>query len=172
VISDDGLILTNDHVCGTQKEGFTVIRPDGKQVGAVALWTTGDEYDLCLIKSEDHATSEYYGQPGIKLDWHPATFATAEPTYGDEVTAIGNPFELEFVVTRGIVSRPNQTVPYAKTKRLQFDAVVGPGNSGGGLWNDKYELIGIVHAGRAVRGVPVGLNFAIPISMVREVLAQ
>jgi S1-C subfamily serine protease len=174
VLSDTGLILTNAHVCGNQESGYTIVRSDGQQAAAIALWRSVDDYDLCLLRAEDHGVADDYGAPAIKLDWTPVIFATATPKYGDEITVIGNPTELEFVVTRGIISNPDQPVPPLSktTNRIQVDAVVGPGNSGGPLFNADYELIGVIHAGRSMRGVPVGWNFAIPLSMVREVLAR
>lgn len=166
VVSAKGLILTNAHVCGTSTE-FKVLRSDGEKVNATKLWISTDDYDLCLIKTHD---VEWL--PPVKLEWTPAIFATAEVQYGDEITVIGNPMGLNFVVTRGIISHPAQTVGYTMTTRIQVDAVVGPGNSGGPLFNADYELIGINHMGRTMRGVTAGWNFAIPLSMIREVLAQ
>lgn len=171
VISDEGHIITNQHVCGNL-DAYKIIRSDGLQVNAKVLWTTPKDYDLCLIKAEDRAIAKLHGTPGIELEWTPAIFATASPKYGDEVTVIGNPMELAFVMTRGIVSNPDQEVPYAESNRLQVDAVVGPGNSGGPVFNADYELIGIIHAGRAYKGALSGWNFAIPLSIVREVLAK
>jgi putative serine protease PepD len=174
VVSDKGLILTNAHVCGDDAE-FKITRSDGRQVRASKLWSSTQEYDLCMLKTHDLESTIFHGV-NVDLFWTPAIFATAEAQYGDEVNVMGHPLGLAFSMSRGIVSHPNQTVPISRAgdtvKRIQIDAVLAPGNSGGPLWNANYELIGISNSGRTMRGVTVGLNFAIPISMVREVLAQ
>ena len=92
---------------------------------------------------------------------------------GDWVIAIGNPFGLAHTVTAGIVSAKDRMIgagPYDDF--IQTDASINPGNSGGPLFNIKGEVIGINTVILSPSGANVGIGFAIPINMVKEVLSE
>jgi S1-C subfamily serine protease len=93
---------------------------------------------------------------------------------GDRVWAVGNPRGLDATVTGGFISSINRTFRlwWAENEDLpmiQYDAATNPGNSGGALYNSKGQLIGVPAAGY---GGSEGLNLAVPIEMIREVLAE
>jgi len=93
---------------------------------------------------------------------------------GDFVIAVGNPFGLGQTVTSGLVSALGRTglVKEGYEDFIQTDASINPGNSGGGLINLKGELVGINTAILAPAGGNVGIGFAVPINMARQVLDQ
>ena len=93
---------------------------------------------------------------------------------GDWVLAIGNPFGLKHTVTVGIVSALGRTGmhPHGYEDFIQTDASINPGNSGGALVNLNAELIGINSAILSKDGGNIGIGFAIPVNMVKAVMAQ
>jgi S1-C subfamily serine protease len=93
---------------------------------------------------------------------------------GDWVIAIGNPFGLKHTVTVGIVSALGRTGihPHGYEDFIQTDASINPGNSGGALVNLDAELIGINSAILSKDGGNIGIGFAIPVNMVKAVMAQ
>jgi serine protease Do len=94
---------------------------------------------------------------------------------GDWVMAIGNPFNLAHTVTVGVISAIGRPFPVAEGRSqdvLQTDAAINPGNSGGPLLNIRGEVIGINTAIVSNRASNLGIGFAIPINVVRELLPQ
>jgi serine protease Do len=92
---------------------------------------------------------------------------------GEWVVAIGNPFGLEETVTAGIVSAKGRVIgagPYDDF--IQTDAAINPGNSRGPLFNTQGEVVGITSAIFSQSGGSVGICFAIPFNLVRELLPQ
>lgn len=92
---------------------------------------------------------------------------------GEWVLAIGNPFGLEQTVTAGIVSAKGRVIgagPYDDF--IQTDAAINPGNSGGSLFNTRGEVVGINSAIFSQSGGSIGIGFAIPINLARELLPQ
>jgi serine protease Do len=172
IISKDGYILTNNHVV----EGATKI--------TVGLYSEdGDdntEYNAKLIGRDplsDSALIQLVDKPPYALA--EAKFGdSAQMQPGDWVMAIGNPFTLAHTVSVGVISanRPSG-LPVAEQRSqdvLQTDAAINPGNSGGPLLNVRGEVIGINTAilseGQATGNM--GIGFAIPINIVREILPQ
>lgn len=161
IISDDGYIVTNNHVI----EGADEIRVNlqgGNGAGdsfEAEVVGADKETDLALLKIE----------PGKKLPVLP--FGDSEElNVGQWVLAIGNPFGLDHTVTAGIISAKGRTIgagPYDNF--LQTDASINPGNSGGPLLNLDGEVIGI---NTAIIASGQGIGFAIPSSMAREVIDQ
>lgn len=160
IISEDGYILTNNHVI------------DGANYVKVRL-RDSTEYDATIIGSDasnDIALLKV-DATGLKA----ATFGDSSSlAVGDYVVAIGNPLgELGGTVTDGIISAlaRNVTIDNTQMTLLQTNAQVNPGNSGGGLFNANGELIGIVNAKQSATEVE-GIAFAIPINNVIDILSD
>ncbi|MCQ2558223.1 MAG: S1C family serine protease [Oscillospiraceae bacterium] len=158
VISGDGYILTNYHVIEeAYKRGceITVMQYDGSSYRAQIVGVEA-ENDVAVLKID--AT-------GLL----PATFGSSNGiAVGDQVFAVGNPLgELEFTMTFGHVSALNRSIitddKSEPITMFQFDAAVNSGNSGGPLYDEQGNVIGIVTAKFKSNGVE-GLGFAIPIS--------
>jgi serine protease Do len=154
IISTDGYILTNNHVVDMARD-IKVALSDGRVMDAKLIGKS-KEIDIALIKVE--ATD----LPSVAL----GDSDTLE--VGDWVVAIGNPFGLSHTVTAGIVSAKGRVIgvgPYDDL--IQTDAAINPGNSGGPLFNTKGEVVGI---NTVIIATGQNLGFAVPISMVKEVL--
>jgi serine protease Do len=171
VISKDGLILTNNHVV----EGATDI--------FVAFMTESandfEEFKARLIGRDqltDSALIQLEEKPGTPLV--EARFGdSSQMQPGDWVMAIGNPFNLAHTISVGVISatkRPFQTAEQRSQDVLQTDAAINPGNSGGPLLNVRGEVIGIntaILSNSRAEG-NIGIGFAIPINVVRDLLPQ
>jgi serine protease Do len=154
IISADGYILTNNHV--VDKATDIKVSLAGGRIFEAKLIGKSPEIDLALIKVE--AT----GLPTVELGDSDAL------EVGDWVVAIGNPFGLNQTVTAGIVSAKGRVVgigPYDDL--IQTDAAINPGNSGGPLFNIRGEVVGI---NTVIIASGQNLGFAIPITLVKEVL--
>jgi len=160
IIDKDGYILTNNHVV-EQTDEIRVTLADGKEVSADIVGRD-PKTDLALIRIE---TDE-------ELD--PLTFGNSDNLeVGDWVVAIGNPYGLGNTVTAGIVSYKSRNIgagPYDDF--IQTDAAINPGNSGGPLLNTAGEVIGINSAIFSQSGGSIGIGFAIPINMAKDLLPQ
>jgi serine protease Do len=160
IIHKDGLILTNNHV--VEKTDEIKVKLADKREFKAEIIGRDPKTDLALIR--------------IKADTplEPLPLGDSEKLdVGDWVVAIGNPFGLGHTVTAGIVS--------AKFRRLgtgsydnfiQTDASINPGNSGGPLLNTMGEVVGINSAIFTQTGGSVGIGFAIPINMAKDLLPQ
>lgn len=161
IISDDGYIITNNHVI------------DGATKITVRL-TSGEEYEAKLIGTDAQADIAV-----IKIDvTNKITYAVIGNSdgllVGEEVLAIGNPLgELGGSVTNGIISALDRelTIDGQTMRLLQTNAAINPGNSGGGLFNMKGELVAIVNAKSSGTGIE-GLGFAIPINYAYEIATE
>lgn len=138
VISEDGYILTNQHVIADASEGnqIVVTFPDGQEEKATVVGSTA-EYDIAVIKVE-------------RDDLKPLVLGDSDAlVVGDPVIAIGAPLGLEGTVTTGIVSALNRPVSAGSgddpsyINAIQTDAAINPGNSGGPLVNSAGQVIGI-----------------------------
>ena len=170
IISKDGLILTNNHVV----EGATKIE--------INLHGDDDDvrYQARVIGRDpltDSALIELTEKP--TRDLAEVKFGdSAQMAPGDWVMAIGNPFSLSHTVSVGVVSaaRPGG-LPVADGRFadvIQTDAAINPGNSGGPLLNIRGEVVGIntaIYADSRSQG-NMGIGFAIPINVVRDLLPQ
>ncbi|SHH73604.1 serine protease Do [Sporobacter termitidis DSM 10068] len=165
VISTDGYIVTNYHVISyAVEQGFTltVMMHDGKSYPAKVVGYDQDN-DLAVIKID--AT-------GLNA----ATFGTnKDMKVGDAVYAVGNPLgELTYTMTSGIVSALDRVITEEDgtgINMFQIDAAVNPGNSGGPVYNDKGEVLGIVSAKYSSTGIE-GLGFAIPIDDASGIISE
>jgi serine protease Do len=169
VISRDGLILTNNHVV----EGATSIEVSlyGDEDGVVYKARTVGRDPLT-----DSALIELTEKP--KRDLAEVKFGdSAQMQPGDWVMAIGNPFGLAHTVSVGVISATERPFPISDGRWqdvLQTDAAINPGNSGGPLLNVRGEVVGInsaIYADARQQG-NIGIGFAIPINVVRELLPQ
>ena len=157
IISDDGYILTNNHVVAGADE--IKVKLGDKREFKAEVKGTDEKLDLALIKIEakDHFPVARLGDSD-----------TIE--VGEWVMAIGNPFGLEQTVTAGIVSAKGRVIgsgPYDDF--IQTDASINPGNSGGPLFNAQGEVIGI---NTAIVAGGQGIGFAIPINMAKGIITQ
>jgi serine protease Do/serine protease DegQ len=159
--ADAGYIVTNHHVIDGADE-IAVTLYDGTQLEAKIIGSD-PEADVAILKVEhDHLT-------------HIPFADSSKLRVGDFTVAIGNPFGLGQTVTSGIVSALGRTGLGIEGYEdfIQTDASINPGNSGGALVNLRGELIGINTAILASGGSGnVGIGFAIPINMVRELIDQ
>jgi serine protease Do len=159
VISEDGFIVTNNHVvsnAATVKVTFN----DGKSFDAKVIGTDS-KTDLALLKVDAKQSFDY-----VPLSNHDAKV-------GDWVMAVGNPFGLGGTVTAGIVSARGRDIgsgPYDDF--LQIDASINKGNSGGPSFNLEGEVIGVNSAIFSPSGGSVGIGFAIPASIVDKVVKE
>jgi serine protease Do/serine protease DegQ len=156
----EGLVVTNHHVVQHADE-ITVTLADGRRFEATRVGSD-PETDIAIVKiAADHLNAIDLGDSD-KLE------------VGDYVVAIGNPFGLGQTVTSGIVSalRRSGLGIEGYEDFIQTDAPINPGNSGGALVNLHGELVGINTAIVGPSGGNVGIGFAIPTNMVREVLNQ
>ncbi len=158
VIDRDGTILTNYHVVdGAQK--IVVKLSDGRSFDAKVLGKD-QKTDIAIIKI--NAGQELPAAPLGDSD---------RLEVGEWVMAIGNPFGLDHTVTSGIVSAKGRHIgagPYEDF--IQTDASINPGNSGGPLINLRGEVVGINTAIFSQSGGNIGIGFAIPTNLVKELL--
>lgn len=160
VDADKGYILTNNHVI-KNAESIQVTLRDGRSYKA-KLVGTDPETDIAVIKIKaDKLTALSFGDSD-KLQ------------VGDFVVAIGNPFGLGQTVTSGIVSALGRSGLGIEGYEdfIQTDASINPGNSGGALVNLHGHIIGINTAIFSQSGGNIGIGFAIPINMARDVMKQ
>ena len=160
IVSEQGLILTNDHVVSSADE-IEVALADGRKLAAKVVGTDPDT-DLAVLKVEAE------NLPSI-------TFAANEKlSVGDVVLAIGNPFGVGQTVTQGIISALGRNHLGINTYEsfIQTDASINPGNSGGALIDAEGNLIGINSAIYSRSGGSMGIGFAIPASIAKQVMEQ
>lgn len=160
IVSAQGLILTNNHVVAAADE-IEIALADGRKMSAKVVGTDPDT-DLALIKIEAE------NLPAI-------TFSNSEKlNVGDVVLAIGNPFGVGQTVTQGIVSALGRNHLGINTFEnfIQTDASINPGNSGGALIDTDGNLVGINSAIYSRSGGSMGIGFAIPATLARQVMDQ
>lgn len=161
IISDDGYIVTNNHVI-EDGDKITVILNNKKEYPATVIGTDPST-DLALIKVDAG-------------DLPFISFGNSDSTkVGEWVLAVGNPFNLESTVTAGIISAKGRNINILKDKGsiesfIQTDAAVNPGNSGGALVNLRGELIGINSAIATPTGSFAGYSFAVPVNIVKKIV--
>jgi serine protease DegQ len=160
IVSDNGYILTNSHVVEAADE-IEVALADNRRAKARVVGSD-PETDLAVLK--------------IDIDKLPAiTFGRSDQAnVGDVVLAIGNPFGVGQTVTLGIVSALGRSHLGINTFEnfIQTDAAINPGNSGGALVDIGGNLIGINTAIYSRTGGSMGIGFAIPASVARQVMEQ
>lgn len=160
LISEDGQIVTNHHVVAGA-ELVDVKLPDGRSFKAEVVGSD-PATDLAVLKIKADADLPY------------VSFGSSdEMRVGDEVVAVGNPFGLSSTVTSGIVSAKARNInagPYDEF--IQTDAAINRGNSGGPLFNNEGDVIGVNTAILSPGGGSVGIGFAVPSDLAQEVVAD
>jgi len=160
IVSADGYILTNHHVIEAAEE-IQIALQDGRNLTAEVVGSD-PETDIAVLRVKQE-----------KL--HPITFAQADSLrVGDMVLAVGNPFGVGQTVTMGIVSALGRTHLGINTFEnfIQTDAAINPGNSGGALVDAAGNLVGLNTAIFSRSGGNLGIGFAIPVSILRQVMDQ
>lgn len=159
IISGDGLIVTNNHVI----DGATTV---------TVKFVDGTEHDATVIGADPLTDIALLDIEGTGLPT--VAFGSSDVMrVGDEVIAMGNPFGLGGTVTTGIVSakdRDIQSGPFDSF--IQTDAAINRGNSGGPLFNDKGEVIGVNTAIFSPNGANAGIGFAVPSDLVSAIVAD
>lgn len=158
--ADDGYIVTNNHVVDNADE-ITITLTDGRQFKAKKIGSD-ESSDIALLQVEAEKLTEL-------------TIADSDALrVGDFTVAIGNPFGLGQTVTSGIVSALGRSGLNIENYEdfIQTDAAINSGNSGGALVNLRGELIGINTAILGPGGGNVGIGFAIPSNMMKNLINQ
>ena len=171
IISEDGYILTNNHVVNTSSNSMFYQISDANKV-TVKLYNDNTEYEAKII-GKDETTDlavikiDKTGLPAAELG------DSSSIKVGEFCMAIGNPLGMENTVTAGIISASNRTITSdGKTLTvIQTDAAINSGNSGGALINSKGQVIGINTIKLSGSGVE-GIGFAIPINSTVDIYKQ
>ncbi len=160
IVSEQGLILTNNHVVASADQ-IEVALADGRKLVATVVGTD-PETDLAVLRVEADKL------PSITFS------ANDKLAVGDVVLAIGNPFGVGQTVTQGIVSALGRSHLGINTYEnfIQTDASINPGNSGGALIDADGNLVGINSAIYSRSGGSMGIGFAIPASLAKQVMEQ
>ena len=166
IISENGYIITNAHVILNEEmtkaaDTVTVRLTDGSEYAAqVIAYDTDEDIAVLKIKAEG-LTAAHIGDSSSLI-------------VGEEILVVGNPLgELGGSVSNGIVSATEREIQVSSVtmKLIQTNAAVNPGNSGGGMFNLKGELVGIVNAKSSGTGIE-GIGFAIPVNQAVSVAEQ
>ena len=170
IISEDGYIVTNNHVISDGDKGIaseiTVTLHNRKTFKARVIGSDPN-YDLAVLKIDgNNLPFMLYGN-------------SDDLQLGQWVLAVGYPLSLETTVTAGIVSAKGRTIGINSRQGqspvesfIQTDAAVNQGNSGGALINTNGQLIGINSAILAPSGTYAGYSFAIPVNLVKKVVSD
>src|SRR6187402_2646971 len=158
IISEDGYIVTNNHVIKDASE--IEITLNNKKSYKAKLIGTDSKMDIALLKIDANEKLPY------------STFANSDSVkVGEWVLAVGNPYNLNSTVTAGIVSAKARNLDARGIQSfIQTDAAVNPGNSGGALVNTRGELIGINTMISSMTGSYVGYSFAVPSNNARKII--
>ncbi len=163
ILSEDGYILTNNHVISSADSSSFYQVSDAKSI-KVKIYGDDTEYDAKIIGADSQTDLAV-----LKIDKTGLTPAelgdSSSVQIGEFVLAIGNPYELDYSVTAGIISALNRemTVENTTYNVIQADCAINSGNSGGALVNSKGEVIGITTLKLAGDGIE-GVSFAIPVN--------
>ncbi|MEE3209438.1 MAG: DegQ family serine endoprotease, partial [Pseudomonadota bacterium] len=159
IVSDDGYILTNNHV--VQGADEIIVRLNDRRELEAVLIGADPSSDLAVLKvdADDLPTVELGDSD--KLD------------VGEWVVAIGSPFGFDYSVTAGIVSAKGRSLPNENyVPFIQTDVAINPGNSGGPLFNLEGQVVGINSQIYTRSGGFMGVSFAIPINVAMDVAEQ
>ncbi|MFT5083212.1 MAG: serine protease Do [Lentisphaeria bacterium] len=161
-ISSDGYLLTNNHVIDNADE-IVVRLIDRREFDAIVIGVDPLS-DLALLKVEEK------GLPYLKMA------DSKVLKVGEWVVAIGSPFGLDFSASAGIVSAKGRSIPNGSNGNyvpfIQTDVAINPGNSGGPLFNLDGDVVGVNSQIYTRSGGSIGLSFAIPSSVAKNVVAQ
>ena len=165
IVSNDGYIVTNQHVSGEKNSTCYVTLENGKNYKASVVWSDTD-LDLSIIKINVKNLDYLHLGDSDKIK------------VAEQVYAIGNPigFEFQRTVTSGIISGLNRTIKLEEDGKtsymedlIQTDATINPGNSGGPLINKNGEVLGI----NSVKITSAeGIGFAVPINIIKPIIEK
>lgn len=163
IVRNDGYIVTNNHVIDKASKIEVTLNND--QTYEATLIGTDPATDVALIKIEAS------GLPCVPLG------DSDKLRLGEWVIAIGSPYDLRSTITAGIVSAKGRSMPnysgeFKIESFIQTDAAVNPGNSGGALVNKAGELVGINTAIISQTGSYSGYSFAVPVNIVKRIIAD
>ena len=162
VLSDDGYILTNNHVVEDADE--IMVRFNDRREMTAKLIGSDPRSDLALLKVDAG------GLPTVRIA------RGDDLKVGEWVLAIGSPFGFDYSVTAGIVSAKGRSLPTEQNENyvpfIQTDVAINPGNSGGPLFNLDGEVVGINSQIYSNSGGFMGVSFAIPIDVAMDVVDQ
>ncbi len=162
IISKDGYILTNNHV--VEGASSVLVRLSDRREFDAEVIGTDPRSDLALLRVDAK------NLPALTLA------ENDDLEVGEWVLAIGSPFGLDYSVTAGIVSAKGRSLPTEQNENyvpfIQTDVAINPGNSGGPLFNLEGEVVGVNSQIFTRSGGSIGLSFAIPVSVVHNVVAQ
>lgn len=159
IISDDGYVITNNHVVSEADE--IVVRLNDRREFIAEMIGTDKRSDIAVLKID--ATN----LPTLKLG------DSSRVNVGEWVLAIGSPFGFDHSVTAGIISAIGRSLPNENyVPFIQTDVAINPGNSGGPLFNLDGEVIGVNSQIYSRTGGFMGLSFAVPVNVVENVYKQ
>jgi serine protease Do len=159
IISDDGYVITNNHVVADAEE--VVVRLHDRRELVAQVIGTDPRSDIAVLKIEGRDF------PAARLG------DSGKLKVGEWVLAIGSPFGFDHSVTAGIVSAMGRSLPNENyIPFIQTDVAINPGNSGGPLFNLDGEVVGVNSQIYSRTGGFMGLSFAVPINVVNEVYRQ
>lgn len=173
IISEDGYIITNNHVVSSESTSYFYQLSEAKNV-KVHLYGDDEDslYDAEIVGKDEETDLavlkiEAEGLEAIKVG------DSTNLRVGEFVMAVGNPLGLESSVSAGIVSAIDRTIDDGEYNftTIQTDAAINSGNSGGALVNSKGELIGINFLKASSEGVE-GIGFAIPINSAMDTITD
>lgn len=155
LIDESGIVLTSSHVIGDSTNVYVALS-DGRKGPATIIGRAGEKSDLALLK-----ITVYGATPYLKLG------DSSKVKVGQKVLALGNPYGFERTLTTGIISRID-----SERNRLQTDAAINPGSSGGPLLDTQGYVIGINQSIYNPDGdrSNIGIGFAVPINSARTFL--
>lgn len=163
IISEDGYIVTNNHVIDGADEVLVTLEDNREFAGTVIGADPVTDVALIKIEAQNLSPLKFGDSDALRL--------------GQWVLAIGNPYNLRSTITAGIVSAKGRSLPsydneFKIEAFIQTDAAVNPGNSGGALVNEAGDLVGINTAIASRTGSYTGYSFAVPSSIVQKVVTD
>lgn len=172
IISDDGYILTNNHIVSTSSTDSFYEISDANKV-TVTLYNDKTEYEAKIIGKDEQTDLAV-----IKIDktgLSKAEFADSDSIkVGEFAMAVGNPLGMNSSITCGVISAVNRDVTDSNGKTyklIQTDAAINSGNSGGALVNSEGKVVGINTLKLSGNGIE-GMGFAIPINLTNGITEQ
>jgi len=159
IMSDDGYIITNNHVVKDADE--IIVRLNDRREFVAEVIGTDERSDIAVLKIDAKKL------PTLKMG------DSTTLKVGEWVLAIGSPFGFEHSVTQGIISAMGRSLPNENyVPFIQTDVAINPGNSGGPLFNLQGEVIGVNSQIYSRTGGYMGMSFAIPIKVVKNIYKQ
>jgi len=159
IMSGDGFIITNNHVVKDADE--IIVRLNDRREFVAEVIGIDERSDIAVLKIDAEKL------PILKMG------NSSKLKVGEWVLAIGSPFGFEHSVTQGIVSAMGRSLPNENyVPFIQTDVAINPGNSGGPLFNLEGEVIGVNSQIYSRTGGYMGMSFAIPINVVKDIYQQ